>query len=96
MAKTSGLGKGLDALFSTSSVLKDIKEEEKNKIVNIKLTDIEPNKTQARKEFKEEALQDLATSIKNYGVIQPIFVEKIDNYYRIIAGERRWRASKIA
>lgn len=96
MAKTSGLGKGLDALFSTSSVLKDIKEEEKNKIVNIKLTDIEPNKTQARKEFKEEALQDLATSIKNYGVIQPIIVEKIDNYYRIIAGERRWRASKIA
>ena len=56
MAKASGLGKGLDALFSTSSVLKDIKEEEKNKIVNIKLTDIEPNKTQARKEFKEEAL----------------------------------------
>lgn len=96
MAKASGLGKGLDALFSTSSVLKDIKEEEKNKIVNIKLTDIEPNKTQARKEFKEEALNDLANSIKNYGVIQPIIVEKMDNYYRIIAGERRWRASKIA
>ena len=96
MAKASGLGKGLDALFSTSSVLKDIKEDEKNKIVSIKLTEIEPNKEQARKHFKEEALNELATSIKNYGIIQPIIVEKMDGYYRIIAGERRWRASKLA
>lgn len=96
--KTSGLGRGLDALFSESSILSEINEEQKknDKIQYIKIIDIEPNVTQARKEFKNDALKDLAESIKNYGVIQPIIVENKGKYYQIIAGERRWRASKLA
>ncbi len=96
--KTSGLGRGLDALFSESSILSEINEEHKknDKIQYIKIIDIEPNVTQARKEFKNDALKDLAESIKNYGVIQPIIVENKGKYYQIIAGERRWRASKLA
>ena len=94
MAKPAGLGRGLDALFSESSVLQEMKAEEK--IKQIKLIDIEPNPEQARKKFDEEALNELATSIKNYGLLQPIIVENKGKYYRIIAGERRWRASKLA
>ena len=100
MAKNSGLGKGLDALFSESRVLSEMKKEvaqsDDDKIKNIKIVDIEPNPTQARKKFDEQALNELAASIKNYGLIQPIVVENKGKYYRIIAGERRWRASKIA
>lgn len=98
MAKSSGLGKGLDALFAESSVLKDMKKAENKEelIKNIKLVEIEPNVNQARKKFDEESLQELAQSIKTYGVIQPIIVENKDGFYRIIAGERRWRAAKIA
>ena len=96
MAKNTGLGRGLNALFSESSVLKDIKEEEKEYVKNIKIVDIEPNETQARKTFKEDAINELATSIKNYGILQPIIVENKGNFYRIIAGERRWRAAKKA
>ena len=98
MTKSSGLGKGLDALFAGSSVLKDIKQTENNdeKIMKIKVIDIEPNQTQARKKFNEESLNELAESIKTYGIIQPIIVEQKDDFYRIIAGERRWRAAKIA
>ena len=100
MAKNSGLGKGLDALFSESKVLSEMKKEvaqtDNDKIKNIKIVDIEPNPTQARKKFDEEALNELATSIKHYGLIQPIVVENKGKYYRIIAGERRWRASKLA
>ena len=100
MAKNSGLGKGLDALFSESKVLSEMKKEvaqsDNDRIKNIKLVDIEPNPTQARKKFNEEALNELAASIKNYGLIQPIVVENKGKYYRIIAGERRWRASKLA
>ena len=94
MAKMSGLGKGLDALFSNTPVDEEIG---KNEIVkNLKIIDIEPNKEQARKMFDEESLEELSESIKNYGVIQPIIVTKKENYYEIIAGERRWRASKKA
>lgn len=98
MAKSTGLGRGLDALFAESSVLKEMKKEEnKNEnIKNIKIIEIEPNINQARKKFNEEALNELAQSIKTYGIIQPIIVEKKDGFYRIIAGERRWRAAKIA
>lgn len=98
MAKTAGLGRGLDALFAESSVLKEIKKEENKdeSIKNIKIIEIEPNINQARKKFNEEALNELAQSIKTYGIIQPIIVEKKDGFYRIIAGERRWRAAKIA
>lgn len=101
MAKSTGLGglgKGLDALFAESSVLKEMKQSE-NKgetISNIKVIEIEPNVEQARKKFDEESLNELAQSIKTYGIIQPIIVEKKDGFYRIIAGERRWRAAKIA
>ena len=62
----------------------------------LKLSDIEPNREQPRKNFDKEALEELADSIKQYGLIQPIVVQKKDDYYEIIAGERRWRAAKIA
>jgi len=98
--KNSGLGKGLDALFSESTVLSDMKKEvaqtDGETVKNIKLVEIEPNPTQARKTFNQESLEELAASIKHYGLIQPIVVENKGSYYRIIAGERRWRASKIA
>ena len=97
MAKNSGLGKGLDALFSESKVLKEIETASDGEVVkNIKLIDIEPNPLQARKTFNEESINELANSIKNYGVLQPIIVENKGDYYRIIAGERRWRAAKKA
>lgn len=93
MAKKTGLGKGLDALFSTPIVEQ---EEENEMIHNLKLSEIEPNKDQPRRIFQEEALTELSESIKKYGVIQPIIVSKKDDFYQIIAGERRWRASKLA
>jgi ParB family chromosome partitioning protein len=95
MAKMTGLGKGLDALFSSSPNL-DEEENSSEVVKKIKLVDIEPNKEQARKIFDEEAIDELANSIKEYGVIQPIIVTKKGKYYEIVAGERRWRASKRA
>ena len=94
MAKKTGLGKGLDALFASNIADEDIKENEV--IENLKITEVEPNRNQPRKSFDEEALEELAESIKRYGVIQPIIVVKKDDYYEIVAGERRWRASKKA
>ncbi|MCX4302916.1 MAG: ParB/RepB/Spo0J family partition protein [Clostridia bacterium] len=95
MAKKTGLGKGLDALFSTPII--DDEEVSSNEIAKmLKINEIEPNKKQARKIFDDEALEELANSIKEYGVIQPIIVSKKDKYYEIVAGERRWRASKKA
>lgn len=101
MVKKTGLGKGLDALFSTVSL--DTEEiQENNKIDNaeiihkIKINEIEPNKNQPRRTFNSESIDELSESIKKYGVIQPIIVSKKENYYEIIAGERRWRASKKA
>ena len=64
--------------------------------MNLKLTEVEPNRDQPRKRFDEEALEELADSIKRYGLIQPIIVTKQQNYYQIVAGERRWRAAKKA
>ena len=90
--KKTGLGKGLDALFASPMI--EEKTEEIVKCLNI--NEIEPNKEQARKIFDDEALEELSNSIKEYGVIQPIVVSKKENYYEIIAGERRWRASKRA
>ena len=98
MPKNTGLGKGLDALFSNKSII----EEEINindnseKIEKIKIIDIEPNRNQPRRNFDMESIEELAESIKVYGVIQPIIVKKLDSYYEIVAGERRWRASKKA
>ena len=94
MPKMTGLGKGLDALFSMPIVEEETKEGDVLK--NLKITEIEPNREQARKVFDEEAIQELSNSIKTYGVIQPIIVTKKDDYYSIIAGERRWRAAKKA
>ena len=100
MPKKTGLGKGLDALFS-SNVIEEVKNEEEERkegeiVTNLKIIDVEPNKNQARKKFDTESLEELAESIKRYGVIQPIVVTKKEKYYEIIAGERRWRASKLA
>ena len=96
MAKNTGLGKGLDALFSDKSIIEEVKDDKKEgqKIEIIKIIDIEPNKDQPRRNFDMEAIEELAESIKIYGVIQPIIVNKRDGYYEIVAGERRWRASK--
>ena len=103
--KKTGLGKGLDALFSVGPLSEEIEEEKKEvvaevddseKIHKIKITEIEPNKNQPRRTFNSESIEELAESIKRYGVIQPIIVTKRENYYEIIAGERRWRASKKA
>ena len=96
MAKKSGLGKGLDALFSEPII--DEKEEiqDGEVVKELKIIEVEPNRNQPRKQFDEEALNELAESIKRYGLIQPIIVTKKDGYYQIIAGERRWRASKKA
>ena len=94
MVKKTGLGKGLDALFGDVKLEEEVQE---NDVVrNLKITEVEPNREQPRKMFDEEALEGLADSIKTYGLIQPIVVTKRDDYYSIIAGERRWRASKIA
>ena len=93
--KRTGLGKGLDALFKTSIIDED-ENSNIDTIKMIKINEIEPNKEQARKIFDEEALEELSSSIKEYGLIQPIVVTKKDKYYEIVAGERRWRASKKA
>ena len=93
MVKKTGLGKGLDALFANN--IDDEEILKKNEVIEkLKITDVEPNRNQPRKNFDEEALEELAESIKRYGVIQPIIVVKKDKYYEIVAGERRWRASK--
>ena len=95
MTKNTGLGKGLDALLLNNYIEEEnIKEGEK--VQNLKIIDVEPNREQPRRNFDEEALEELSNSIKEYGVIQPIIVSKKDNYYQIVAGERRWRASKKA
>ncbi len=92
MVKKKGLGKGLGALLTdeNSSI-------ESENIKELKLSDIEPNKEQPRKDFDEEKLSELSSSISQHGVLSPILVCEGENgYYKIIAGERRWRASKLA
>ena len=101
MAKKTGLGKGLGALFNDNDILDDdenkVEIKEGEEVVHkIKVIEIEPNKNQPRRTFNNESIDELAESIKRYGVIQPIIVTKKNNYYEIIAGERRWRASKKA
>ena len=100
MAKMS-LGKGLDALFPPNvnvNALGDRNTDEdfSENIVEMKINSIEPNSNQPRKNFDDEKIEDLAESIKVHGVLQPIIVTKKGDYYQIIAGERRWRASKKA
>ena len=89
-AKLGGLGKGLDALF----VDNDTKDSGN---MMLRLSSIEPNKDQPRKQFDEDALMELADSIRQHGVIQPLLVRPLDNgMYQLVAGERRWRASRMA
>lgn len=87
-----GLGKGLGALLS----MEGIPEQAMDSVVELKINDVHPNEDQPRKSFKEEALRDLANSIVENGVIQPIIVAKRGTGYRIVAGERRWRAARLA
>ncbi|MBO4408697.1 MAG: ParB/RepB/Spo0J family partition protein [Clostridiales bacterium] len=92
MAQNKGLGKGLGALLSTEGIT----EDKKDSVVELKINDVSPNVDQPRRDFNDEALNELAQSIKENGVIQPIIVQKKGNGYRIVAGERRWRASRLA
>ncbi len=108
--RKTGLGKGLNALFASSidenndeingngiqEKNTNINENFEGKVLNLKITEVEPNREQPRKTFNEESLEELAQSIKQYGLIQPIIVTKEDGYYAIVAGERRWRACKRA
>lgn len=88
--KKGGLGRGLDSLFDQNSVDKD-------SILLVKLSEIEPNKNQPRKTFDEKAIEELSNSIKEHGLLQPILVRPLVNgAYQIIAGERRWRACRMA
>ncbi|MBR6793036.1 MAG: ParB/RepB/Spo0J family partition protein [Clostridia bacterium] len=94
MKKTKGLGKGLDSLFEDNTI--ELEEPQKAD-TTLRLSQIEPDKNQPRKTFEEDALEQLAASIKAHGLIQPIIVTPIgEDRYRIIAGERRWRACRIA
>ena len=101
-----GLGKGLDALIPESSARKNAKTEVEKQVViekvikkeevMVKISEVEPNRNQPRKNFDEDALLELSESIKQFGIIQPLVVQKRKDYYEIIAGERRWRAAKMA
>ena len=107
MAK-KGLGRGLGAIFGEDVVKESNEElantkkaisspqEETGGEIMVKVSLIEPNRDQPRKDFNEEELQELAESIKNYGVLQPLLVQKKGTSYELIAGERRWRAAKLA
>lgn len=107
MAGRKGLGKGLDSLIpdkvvkssvSSKKEEKSVKEESVSKTgeIMVKINEVEPNRDQPRKDFDEDALMELADSIKQFGILQPLLVQRKKDYYEIIAGERRWRAAKIA
>lgn len=92
-----GLGKGLDSLIPTSVAgSSGEKKDKKQTEMVVKIAKVEPNRDQPRKKFDEDALQELADSIKQFGLLQPILVQDRKDYYEIIAGERRWRAAKVA
>jgi len=100
MAVKKGLGKGLDSLI-TDKVGKPAATpattvDKVNEAVFMNITKVEPNREQPRKKFDEDALLELSESIKQFGVLQPLLVQQRDDYYEIIAGERRWRAAKLA
>ena len=89
--KKGGLGKGLNAIFMENE------SEDSNSTVTLKISEIEPNRAQPRREFDEKALAELADSISQHGVLQPLLVRPLlDGGYQIVAGERRWRASRMA
>lgn len=108
--KRNGLGKGLDSLIpnkndktaekTVKKVVKPVEEKQKEEIVAsetfVKISQVEPSRDQPRKDFDEDALLELADSIRQFGILQPLLVQKKNDYYEIIAGERRWRAAKLA
>jgi len=94
MPKKTGLGRGLSSVFAENELDISVAGGE---ITNLRVTHIEPKKSQPRKDFKKESLAELADSISKHGIIQPIVVRSLPNgFYEIIAGERRWRAAKMA
>lgn len=100
-AKKMGLGKGLDSMIPPKrNIHTDNSANEENISKSgetiLKINEVEPNKDQPRKNFNEEALKELSDSIKQHGIVQPLVVSKQEDYYEIIAGERRWRAAKMA
>ncbi|MGN0988959.1 MAG: ParB/RepB/Spo0J family partition protein [Eubacteriales bacterium] len=90
--KKTGLGRGLDELFAENNI--DISDEKQ--ITKVRISEVEPNKEQPRKTFEKEKLEELASSIAEHGLLQPVIVRKIGDRYQIISGERRWRASRMA
>ena len=104
--KKKGLGKGLDSLIPDNKSMKSVTSEKtveskedaaaKSGVQVMKIIEVEPNRDQPRKNFDEDALLELSDSIKQFGVLQPLLVRKRKDYYEIIAGERRWRAAKLA
>ena len=104
--KRNGLGKGLDSLIPNKSDKPNVQSEKKQKKaenvkeetgeIMVKINQVEPNRDQPRKDFDEDSPMELADSIKQFGILQPLIVKKKKDYYEIIAGERRWRAAKIA
>ena len=97
MAAKKGLGKGLDSLI-TDKVSKPAKPKSNHAAdaVMIDINKVEPNREQPRKKFDEDALIELSESIKQFGILQPLLCQERDDYYEIVAGERRWRAAKLA
>ncbi len=97
-ARKTGLGKGLDSMIPPKAVSKSGKESGTSKTGEtvLSINEVEPNKKQPRTSFNEDALQELCESIKKHGIVQPLVVTKRDGYYEIIAGERRWRAARMA
>ena len=101
-AKKRGLGKGLDSLIPSGKIKvtgisgENVLIDEKDAVVEININLVEPDREQPRKSFNEDELNDLADSIKGIGIFNPLLVQKKDDYYEIVAGERRWRAAKIA
>ena len=101
--KKRGLGKGLDSLIPQGKIKVGSDKpggnaliDEKDAVISININQVEPDREQPRKTFNEDELNELADSIKAHGIFQPLLVQKKDDYYEIVAGERRWRAAKIA
>ena len=100
--KKTGLGRGLNTLIPSAPVKdteseKILKKEEQIKSeIMVPILKVEPNPNQPRRQFDDDSLQELADSVKQYGILQPLIVKKHDKFYEIIAGERRWRAAKLA
>lgn len=96
MTKKKGLGRGIGNFLNSSEKIREVIEEERSKLMEINIEDIFANEGQPRKNFDQEELKDLASSIKKYGIIQPLLLKKKDEKYEIVAGERRFRAAKLA